>query len=147
MPRPDSIILWFIALFLLRGFTLPTHAADRPSILWLTCEDMSPRLGCYGDDTVPTPNIDRLAGQGLRFTRAFGTYGVCSPNRHTLILGMYPTSTGAMAMRTWRRTSALEMITDVEYSMYAPLISSSILMGMTFSKSRSAVGLRKVCAS
>ncbi len=89
-------------------------AEDRPNILWLTCEDMSPRLGCYGDDTVPTPNIDRLATQGVRYTHAFGNYGVCAPNRHTIIMGMYPTSTGAMAMRTWKRTSALKLITDPE---------------------------------
>ncbi|MEO1996567.1 MAG: sulfatase-like hydrolase/transferase, partial [Planctomycetaceae bacterium] len=86
----------------------------RPNIVWITVEDMSPRLGCYGDATVPTPRIDRLARQGVRYTRAFGTYGVCAPNRHTLILGMYPTSTGAMAMRTWKRTAALSMIKDPE---------------------------------
>ncbi|MFG0334172.1 MAG: sulfatase-like hydrolase/transferase, partial [Maioricimonas sp. JB049] len=89
-------------------------AAERPNILWITCEDMSPRLGCYGDPTVPTPNIDRLAAEGVRYLRAFGTYGVCAPNRHTLIMGMYPSSTGAMAMRTWKRTSALNLITDPE---------------------------------
>ncbi|MEW4527508.1 sulfatase-like hydrolase/transferase [Maioricimonas sp. JC845] len=89
-------------------------ASERPNILWITCEDMSPRLGCYGDTTVPTPNIDRLAAQGVRYLRAYGTYGVCAPNRHTLIMGMYPSSTGAMAMRTWKRTSALKFITDPE---------------------------------
>ena len=85
---------------------------QRPNILWITCEDMSAHLGCYGDDTVPTPNMDQLAKEGVRYTRAFGVYGVCAPNRHSIILGMYPTSTGAMAMRNWRRTSALKMITD-----------------------------------
>lgn len=75
---------------------------------------MSPRLGCYGDDTVPTPNIDKLASEGIRYTNCYGVYGVCAPNRHALIMGMYPTSTGAMAMRTWKRTSALKLITDPE---------------------------------
>ena len=86
----------------------------RPNILWITVEDMSPRLGCYGDTTVPTPNLDRLSSEGLRFTHAFGVYGVCGPNRHCLITGMYPTSTGAMAMRTWKRTASLHMIKDPE---------------------------------
>jgi arylsulfatase A-like enzyme len=89
-------------------------AAERPNILWITVEDMSPRLASYGDDTVSTPRLDRLAREGIRYTRAFGVYGVCAPNRHALILGMYPTSTGAMAMRTWRRTSAIDRITDPE---------------------------------
>ncbi len=88
--------------------------AKPPNILWLTCEDMSSRLGCYGDDTVPTPNIDNLAEQGVRYTNCYGTYGVCAPNRHTIIMGMYPSSTGAMAMRNWKRTSALHLITDPE---------------------------------
>ena len=100
---------------LLCAITLSTSYADvRPNILWLTCEDMSLHLGCYGDDTVPTPHIDKLATQGVRYTNAYGTYGVCAPNRHTIIMGMYPTSTGAMAMRTWKRTSALHLITDPE---------------------------------
>lgn len=91
------------------------HAAEvPPNILWITCEDMSPRIGCYGDKTVATPNIDRLARESVRYTRAFGTYGVCAPNRHTLITGMYPASTGAMAMRTWKRTSAMVKTTDPE---------------------------------
>ncbi len=89
------------------GFT-----AERPNILWITCEDMSARLGCYGDDTAATPNLDRLASEGVRYTHAYGVYGVCAPNRHALIMGMYPTSTGAMAMRTWKRTSALDQIED-----------------------------------
>jgi len=84
----------------------------RPNILWITVEDMSPRLGCYGDQTVPTTNIDHLAAEGTRYTRAFGVYGVCAPNRHALIMGMYPNSTGGMAMRTWKRTSALHKIKD-----------------------------------
>lgn len=107
-----AAILLAVSSTLLPGTALAEES--RPNILWITCEDMSPRLGCYGDHTVPTPNIDRLAGQGVRYTRAFGVYGVCAPNRHTIIMGMYPTSTGAMAMRTSRRTSALHMIKDPE---------------------------------
>lgn len=102
------------SLFVLLFAGRPLQAQQPYNILWLTAEDMSPRLGCYGDSTVPTPNIDRLASQGVRFTNAYGTYGVCSPNRHTIITGMYPTSTGAMAMRTWKRTAALDKITDPE---------------------------------
>lgn len=90
------------------------QSVERPNILWITVEDMSPRLGAYGDATVPTPNIDRLAREGIRFTRAFATYGVCAPSRHSLITGMYPTSTGAMHMRTLSRTAALHLVTDPE---------------------------------
>ncbi|PHN05876.1 sulfatase [Flavilitoribacter nigricans DSM 23189 = NBRC 102662] len=92
--------------------SLVLNAQQDYNILWITVEDMSPRLGCYGDGTVSTPNIDRLAREGIRYNRAFATYGVCAPSRHSLIMGMYPSSTGAMAMRTWTRTSAIKDITD-----------------------------------
>ena len=110
VPRLLCLLVACWALGLPAG--LAAADARKLNVLWITVEDMSPRLGCYGDRTVPTPNVDRLAQQGVRFTRAFGVYGVCAPNRHTLILGMYPHSTGGMAMRTWKRTAALEQITD-----------------------------------
>jgi arylsulfatase A-like enzyme len=72
----------------------------RPNILMLVCEDMSPHLGCYGDSLVKTPNIDRLAKEGIRYTRMFSTAGVCAPSRSTLITGMYQTSIGTHNMRT-----------------------------------------------
>ena len=87
---------------------------ERPNILWITCEDMSPRLGCYGDELASTPNIDRLASQGIRFTNVYSVSGVCSPSRAALITGMYPTSFGAQHMRTTSRTAALDQITDPE---------------------------------
>jgi uncharacterized sulfatase len=71
----------------------------RPNILWITCEDMSPNLGCYGDPYAVTPNLDRLAAQGVRYTRAFAPSGVCAPARSSLILGMYASSVGTQHMR------------------------------------------------
>lgn len=88
------------------------NTSQRMNILWITCEDMSPHLGCYGDKTVPTPNIDRLAHEGVRYTNAFSTTAVCGPSRHALITGMYPTSTYALHMRNHTRTSALKEIKD-----------------------------------
>jgi N-sulfoglucosamine sulfohydrolase len=71
----------------------------RPNILWISCEDMSPDLGCYGDRYAVSPAIDRLAAQGVRFTRVFSHAGVCAPARSGLITGMYPTSIGTHHMR------------------------------------------------
>src|SRR5690554_3668879 len=73
---------------------------DRPNILWISTEDFSPHLGCYGDTTVSTPNIDRLASQGIRFTNAFTTAAISAPSRAGIITGMYQTSIGCMHMRT-----------------------------------------------
>lgn len=70
-----------------------------PNIVWLVVEDMSPWLPCYGDDTVPTPNLDKLAQQGVRYENAFATSPVCAPARSSLITGMFATRIGSMQMR------------------------------------------------
>lgn len=78
----------------------PIVAADKPNIVFLTCEDTSPNLGCYGDPDAITPNLDRLASQGARFTRAFTHAPVCAPSRSGLITGQYPTTMGSHHMRS-----------------------------------------------
>lgn len=75
------------------------NADDRPNILWLSAEDISPHLGCYGDPHAITPFLDSLAANGIRYTNAFTTAGVCAPNRSGIITGMYQTSLGTQHMR------------------------------------------------
>ncbi|MFW6161921.1 MAG: sulfatase-like hydrolase/transferase [Planctomycetota bacterium] len=75
-------------------------ARERPNILWLTCEDISPDLGCYGDDYAVTPHLDAFAKQGVLYTNAFGVTGVCAPNRSCLITGVYPSTLGSHGMRS-----------------------------------------------
>lgn len=75
-------------------------AADRPNLLWITSEDNSPYLGCYGDALAQTPHLDQLAAQGLRYRRAFATAPVCSAARTTLITGMHPITLGAQHHRS-----------------------------------------------
>jgi len=75
------------------------HSGARPNILWISCEDMSPDLGCYGDRYATTPNLDRLAAHGVRYTNAFAHAGVCAPARSGIITGMYPTTIGTHQMR------------------------------------------------
>ncbi|HOO98618.1 MAG TPA: sulfatase [Bacteroidales bacterium] len=72
----------------------------KPNILWISTEDMSPHLGCYGDNVAKTPNIDKLAGQGIRYTNVFTTAAISAPCRAGIITGMYQTSIGCMHMRT-----------------------------------------------
>lgn len=71
----------------------------RPNIVWITAEDISPDLGCYGDAFAVTPTLDGLAREGVRFDGAFANAGVCAPARSCLITGMYPTSIGTNDMR------------------------------------------------
>ncbi|MFH5805760.1 sulfatase [Alienimonas sp. DA493] len=91
----------------------PDMAPAAPvNVLWITCEDLSPRLGSYGDALARTPHLDRLAAEGTRYTHAFGVYGVCAPNRFALVTGTYPTGAGAGPMRVTKRTAALADATD-----------------------------------
>jgi arylsulfatase A-like enzyme len=66
-------------------------AAERPNILLIVSDDLGIRdLGCYGSDYYRTPNLDALASQGMRFTRAYAACTVCSPTRAALLTGRYP---------------------------------------------------------
>ena len=78
----------------------PPKSPARLNVLWISCEDTSPDLGCYGDEYAHTPNLDRLAAQGRRYTNAFVPYPVCAPTRSSIITGMYPSTIGSMHMRT-----------------------------------------------
>ncbi|MGI9472206.1 MAG: sulfatase family protein [Rubripirellula sp.] len=77
-----------------------TAADNRPNIVWISCEDISPNLGCYGDPHAITPNLDRLATEGVRFDRAFTPAGVCAVVRSSMITGMFAPSIGSQHMRS-----------------------------------------------
>ncbi len=102
-PHVRIMVLAFFAGLLILLDKQMAAAADRPNILWITCEDISPNLGCYGDEYARTPALDRLASQGIRYTNAFGITGVCSPNRSCLVTGVYPSTLGSHDMRSTTR--------------------------------------------
>lgn len=72
----------------------------RPNVLWIVCEDMSPLIAAFGDSTIKTPNLSRLAARGVRFPNTFSVAGVCAPSRNAIATGMYPISIGGHNMRT-----------------------------------------------
>ena len=92
--RAMAIGLLVVLLSVGRAPGQSSGAAARPNILWISAEDISPDLRCYGDGYAVTPNLDRLASRGARFTRAFSTAPVCSPSRCSIITGMYASSVG-----------------------------------------------------
>ncbi|XOV85034.1 MAG: sulfatase-like hydrolase/transferase [bacterium] len=71
-----------------------------PNILLLIAEDLSPRIGSFGDTLARTPNIDDLAAEGTRYTQVFTTAGVCAPSRAALLTGQHQISFGGQHMRT-----------------------------------------------
>ncbi len=71
-----------------------SQSKEKPNILWLVTEDMSPYLSCYGNTMIKTPNLDKLALRGIRFNKAYSNGTQCSPSRSTLISGKYAVSLG-----------------------------------------------------
>jgi arylsulfatase A-like enzyme len=81
---------------LLAAFLLTTPAQDRPPnvVLIMTDNHGAWTLGCYGNRDIRTPHIDRLAGDGVRYTRCFSSNAVCSPTRATFLTGLLPSQHG-----------------------------------------------------
>lgn len=80
--------------------------ARRPNILWISTEDISSHLGCYGDPYAITPTLDQLATEGVRYSHFFTAAPVCAPNRSCIITGMYPQTIGSHPMRSGGEGSA-----------------------------------------
>lgn len=72
----------------------------RPNIVWIMLEDWGYQLSCYGEEGVNTPNVDKVAAEGMRYTNSFCTAPVCSPSRSAMITGFHQNYTGANQHRT-----------------------------------------------
>ncbi len=92
----------------------------KPNIVWIVAEDLSPILPAYGDSTVKTPNIDRLAKEGVVYTNVFSPSGVCAPSRCAIATGMYPSSIGGHNMRVQYVKSHMDQIGLVLYEIVPP---------------------------
>lgn len=92
-------ILYLLDCLQLTGFGVFAQQ-KRPNILWIIADDLGNDLGCYDNKDVHTPNLDRLANEGICHTRAYATAPVSSPSRSSLITGMYPVSINSLNHRT-----------------------------------------------
>jgi len=72
---------------------------NRPNILWLTAEDMSMTVRCFGDDYAVTPHLDKLAAEGARYTQCYATAPLCTPARSSIITGIFASSLGTQHLR------------------------------------------------
>ena len=108
-------LIWLIKVLLLWSIVLPAPSTmgqdnesknrnsdsnpSRPNIIWVMGEDMSTELSCYDHPAVQTPNFDRLAKNGLRYTNAFCTAASCTPSRNAMMTGVYQTRTDTQDQR------------------------------------------------
>ena len=111
----------FVACFVvIAGFVVDAAAGEaekRPNVVWMIAEDMCPELGCYGTKLVHTPNLDRLASEGVRYANAFTTGPVCSASRSAFMTGMVQTTIGAHNHRShrdddYRLPEGVRLVTD-----------------------------------
>src|SRR5579871_4616110 len=98
--KPPMIRTLLVAIAFVAAAPALAADAKKWNIVLIGTEDISPNLGCYGDKDAITPNLDRLAAQGARFTRCFTHAPVCAPSRSGLITGVYPTTLGSHHMRS-----------------------------------------------
>jgi len=93
---------YFFSLLIGLGLTGCLDVSSHPpNILWITVEDISPDLGCYGDPLAQTPALDDLASKGFRYSNAIANAPVCAPARNAIITGMYPSALGTLHMRSF----------------------------------------------
>jgi len=94
------ILICLLTLFSCVDKKKSSLVKDKPNILWITCEDITPMLGTYGDPVATTPTLDQLAERGIQFNQAYSTAPVCAPARSCLVTGIYATSMGTQNLRS-----------------------------------------------
>lgn len=100
--------LLFLSSFVILHSSL---AAERPNVLFIASDDMRPQLGCYGDATVKSPNLDALAKRGMVFQRSYVQQALCSPSRISMLSGRYPATTGIFEIGRTLRTTMPDITT------------------------------------
>ena len=108
--RSYLTILVFVSL-LATGFS--EKEGTLPNILWITSEDNSRLLGCYGDGFAITPHLDQMAAEGFLYTNAYANAPVCAPARNTIITGVHACSNGNEQMRsTYPKSETVRFYTE-----------------------------------
>jgi len=111
----------FILLFSLPCFLLPLQASEelfhavqvnnKLNVLFIGADDLRMNVGAYGDQTANTPNIDALAAEGVRFTKAYVQFASCNASRSSMLTGMRPDSINVYRLNTHFRETAPDVIT------------------------------------
>jgi arylsulfatase A-like enzyme len=121
-------ILTIVSIISLTAFNTnkTTPSKPQPNIVWIVCEDMSPHLGCYGEKIAKTPVLDQLATEGVRYTNAFTTAGVCAPSRNAIITGCYQTAMGGHNMRTIGESKVAKEAYPPNFKSYSAVLPPEV---------------------
>ena len=126
--------LLFLIILILPACTLKQQdnieGKALPNILFIPVDDLRPELGAYGSDYVITPNIDRLAGLGVTFTRAYCQQSVCNPSRASLLTGLRPDSIQVWDLKTDFRKNVPDVVTLPQF--FKQRDYTSVGLGKTF---------------
>jgi uncharacterized sulfatase len=97
--------------FILAGVATVHAAATKPNVIFIAVDDMNNDIGCYGSPIVKTPNLDRLAGRGVKFERAYCQFPLCSPSRSSILTGLRPDQTRVFDLKYHFRTGRPDVVT------------------------------------
>jgi N-sulfoglucosamine sulfohydrolase len=96
--RIDKLFFWIFMIFADHGLVVDASENRPPNLIVITADDLGWQLGCYGDSQAKTPNIDRLASEGMLFRQGYVTQSSCSPSRASIMTGLFPVEHGHWAL-------------------------------------------------
>ena len=88
----------------------PDAAKRKPNVLFIMVDDLRPELACYGADRIISPNIDKLAANGMVFTKAYCQEAICMSSRNSLLSGYRPDTAGI-----WKNGDVRSRLSDIDF--------------------------------
>jgi len=106
---------YLLAFIISLNFGSTMFAQEQPNVVVFLMDDLRPELGCYGDPMVKSPNIDRLANEGVLFQNAYAQQALCAPSRMSILTGLRPETIGIYSLFTPLRSKYKDMVTMPQF--------------------------------